>query len=212
MHDHPDGRERGRGAPREHARARGDISPLACPRRIDADGDISERTYENADGDSAVGILAVSDRSHLNDLRAIVEVIDDSIITDAHAPEICGAAQLLAAWRTRRRRQRIELPRDASEHGVGKCLELLSRRSDETELVHARSAGLALLGFEPTSALETPTDGGPGFGPLILTRAGQCHVEQIFPDVAVVLEIDQDRGLLAARVVEVLHTTHVETP
>ena len=113
-------------------------------------------------------------------------MVDDAVIADAHAPEISGAAQLLTSRWTRRRLQRIQVPRNASKHGVGQRLELFPGRSDETELVHAGSAGCALLrcGLEPTGALKATTYGRPALRPLAFARAGQCDVEEIFPHVA----------------------------
>lgn len=61
------------------------------------------------------------------------------VATDAPAPEIGGAAQLLSASWSRRRLQRIQVARDASQHRVGRRLELLPDGSNGTELVHGVS-------------------------------------------------------------------------
>ena len=87
----------------------------------------------------AIGVLAIPDRPHLDYLRAVVDVVDDAVVTDSHAPEIGRPAQFFAAMGTRCRLQRIELPRDASEDRIGQRFELLARRSHEPELVHGVS-------------------------------------------------------------------------
>lgn len=86
---------------------------------------------------SLVRILAIADRADLDQRRGIIDAIEDSVVPDTDAPEIGGAAQLLAAAGTRRGDERIELSRDASQHRIGYCVELLARRAGETELVHA---------------------------------------------------------------------------
>jgi hypothetical protein len=71
------------------------------------------------------------------------------------------------------------------------------------------SAGFPLLrcGLEPTGALQAPPHDHPALGAFAVARAGERDVEEIFPHIAVVLGIDQDRSLLPARIVEVSHTT-----
>lgn len=85
---------------------------------------------------SAVRVLPIPDRAHFDDSRLVVEVVDDAVIADAHAPEVGGTTQLLAARRARCHLQRVQLSRDPSQHRIRQRVELLPRCAHEAELVH----------------------------------------------------------------------------
>jgi hypothetical protein len=61
----------------------------------------------------------------------IIDLVDDAIVSDPNAPEIAGAAELLAAGRARVVREGLDSRKGALEDGIWKALQLLSGGADE---------------------------------------------------------------------------------
>ena len=153
-----------------------------------------------------VRVLAMTDGTHFDQTRSVVDVVDDAIVTHAHAPQVASAAELLAATRARVGRQRVELARDAAQDRGGKRLELLPCRAGEAELIHVLLASVHRL--QTTLALQAASHGRPGHRPLAGARARQGDVEEVLPERAVALQVDEDPGALAVGVVQVFHPSH----
>jgi len=79
-----------------------------------------------------VDILAIAYRTNLDQKHGIGYLVDHSVVPNASAPKIGGAAKLLSSRRPRILSERLDPWKDAVERRVWKLLEFLARGSDKS--------------------------------------------------------------------------------
>ena len=133
----------------------------------------------------------------------IINRVDHVIVADSDVPQIVRSDELSATVRTRCSYQDFDASQHSRRNRFRPGFPLLSSRTSEG------NAGLSQK-FVASPAV------GPSLTPT--TRAahvlgyGNCSIVEIFPQVAVLLQVDQDRRLVASFIDQGLHALHGRFP
>src|SRR5437879_5805182 len=140
----------------------------------------------------------MANRQDIYDTRLIVNRIEHAVITNTNAPEIVCSLYFTAASRA-----------SLSTVGNRRCPIAMSRASSSLRAARAKRSSYSSMEF-PLLA-ELLSHFCKGFTGFIGTGTGNQAIVEVFPQISMLLEIDEHGSFLTSVIHNELNTFHVLT-